>query len=349
VRAVAAGRRRGHRPSVVRADLRPVMLKWGPALQVVTSDGQRPTTRNVTGDDAEAAVDALLAEPFGNWRVESTSGLLELRVTKSGEAQVHRGPPVAPPATTGHDRARAHLLDPDDPLFTAVGADAAKRRQVDAFLRALDACLPAGGLPQPLHVADLGCGNAYLTFGAYRWLTSVRGLDVRLVGVDVRDDQRARNTALAAKLGWDAHIRFLASTIVDAELAPPPELVLALHACDTATDEALARAVGWGARWVLAAPGCHHDLAAQLRRAPVPAPYRALARPGSLRERFAETLTDALRAALLRRHGYQVTVAEFVESRHTPRNVRLRATRGGPPPGPAQRAEYDELVAAWSV
>ena len=349
VRAVAAGRRRGQRPSVVRADLRPVTLKHGVALQVVTSDGQRPTTRNVTGAAAAETVDALLAEPFGNWRVESTSGLLELRVTKSGEAQVHRGPPVAPPATTGHDRARAHLLDPDDPLFTAVGADAAKRRQVDAFLRALDACLPAGGLPQPLHVADLGCGNAYLTFGAYRWLTSVRGLDVRLVGVDVRDDQRARNTALAAKLGWDAHIRFLASTIVDAELAPPPELVLALHACDTATDEALARAVGWGARWVLAAPCCHHDLAAQLRRAPVPAPYRALTRHGILRERFAETLTDTLRAALLRRHGYQVTVAEFVESRHTPRNVLLRATRGGPPPGPAQRAEYDELVTAWSV
>src|SRR5690606_24903027 len=213
VRAVAAGRRRGHRPSVVRADLRPVMLKWGPALQVVTSDGQRPTTRNVTGDDAGAAVDARLAAPLGNRRVGSASGPREVRVTQSGAPPGLRGAPVAAPAATGHDRAPAHLLAPDDPLFTAVGADAAKRRQVDAFLRALDATLPAGGLPHPLHVADLGCGNAYLTFGAYRWLTGVRGLDVRLVGVDVRDDQRARNTALAAKLGWDAHIRFLASTI----------------------------------------------------------------------------------------------------------------------------------------
>lgn len=349
VRAVAAGRRRGHRPSVVRADLRPVMLKWGPALQVVTSDGQRPTTRNVTGDDAEAAVDALLAEPFGNWRVESASGLLELRVTKSGAAQVHRGPPVAAPAATGHDRAPAHLLAPDDPLFTAVGADAAKRRQVDAFLRALDATLPAGGLPQPLHVADLGCGNAYLTFGAYRWLTGVRGLDVRLTGVDVRDDQRARNTALAMKLGWESHVQFVASTIVDADLTPPPDLVLALHACDTATDEALARAVGWGARWVLAAPCCHHDLAAQLRRSAAPAPYQALTRHGILRERFAEVLTDALRAALLRQQGYRVTVAEFVESTHTPRNVLLRATRGGGGAPPAERGEYDQLVSAWSV
>src|SRR5690606_20638898 len=253
------------------------------------------------------------------------------------------------PAATGHDRAPAHLLDPGDPLFTAVGADAAKRRQVDAFLRALDAALPASGLPRPLRVADLGCGNAYLTFGAYRWLTGVRGLDVRLVGVDVRADQRERNTALAGKLGWDADVEFLAGTIADADLAPPPDLVLALHACDTATDEALARAVGWGARWVLAAPCCHHDLAAQLRRVPAPAAYQALTRHGILRERYAEVLTDALRAALLRRHGYQVTVTEFVASRHTPRNVLLRATRGGPPPTAAQRAEYDELVAAWSV
>src|SRR5690606_5791514 len=200
-------------------------------------------------------------------------------------------------SATGSDRAPGQRPAPHVPTSPAVGADEAKRRQVDAFLRALDATLPAGGLPQPLHVADLGCGNAYLTFGAYRWLTGVRGLDVRPTGVDARDDQRARNTALAMQLGWESHVQCVASTIVDADLTPPPDLVLALHACDTATDEALARAVGWGARWVLAAPCCHHDLAAQLRRSAAPAPYQALTRHGILRERFAEVLTDALRAA----------------------------------------------------
>ncbi|WP_320069272.1 SAM-dependent methyltransferase [Micromonospora sp. RTGN7] len=352
-RAVAAGRRRGHRPSMVRAELRPVALKGGPRLQIATSDGVRPYTRNVApGTEADTAVDALLAEPFGNWHVETTDVTLQLRVTKSGEAQVHRSAaarPVAEPA--GHDRAKEWLLDPGDEIFAEIGGSAAKRRQVDAFLRALAATLP-DDLTGTLRVVDLGCGNAYLTFAAYRYL-SQRGLDVRLVGVDVRQDQRRRNTELAERLGWADRVSFVAGTIADAGVEPAPDLVLALHACDTATDEALARAVRWDARWVLAAPCCHHDLAAQLRARPAPAPYELLTRQGILRERFADVLTDSLRAALLRLHGYRTEVVEFVDSQHTPRNLLIRARRGGAAPDAAsdaaQRAEYRALLDQWQV
>ncbi|GAB3857551.1 SAM-dependent methyltransferase [Micromonospora andamanensis] len=354
-RAVAAGRRRGQRPSMVRAELRPVALKTGRRLQISTSDGARPHTRNLApGPEADAAVEALLAEPFGNWHVETTDATLQLRVTKSGEAQVHRGAatrPTSPVAASGHDRAKEYLLDPGDPLFAAIGGSAAKRRQVDAFLRALAATLPddlAGQLDRPLRVVDLGCGNAYLTFAAYRYL-SRSGLDVELIGVDVRDDQRRRNTELAERLGWADRVRFVAGTIADAAVGPPPDLVLALHACDTATDEALARAVGWHARWVLAAPCCHHDTAAQLRNRPTPAPYDLLTRQGILRERFADVLTDALRAGLLRLHGYRAEVVEFVDSAHTPRNLLIRARRTGADPTAAQRAEYRDLVAEWQL
>ncbi|WP_407952040.1 class I SAM-dependent methyltransferase [Plantactinospora sonchi] len=394
-RAVAAGRRRGEAPTVVRAELRPVALKAGPRLQIVTDDGARPYTRNVSfGPEADAAVDALLAEPFGNWHVETATTTLQVRVTKRGEAQLHRAPAQRagldrtggdghPPGTTtpdstngsatadgpasadehttvvgpapvdtvgplnGHDRVKEHLLDPDDPFFATVGGSAAKRRQVDAFLRALAATLPAE-LTGPLRVADLGCGNAYLTFAAYRYLTG-RGITVELVGVDVREDQRRRNTALAEQLGCADQVRFVAGTILDAAVDPAPDLVLALHACDTATDEALARAVRWGARWVLAAPCCHHDLAAQLRANPAPTPYEPVVRHGILRERFADILTDALRAALLRLHGYRVEVVEFVDSRHTPRNLLLRARRTGAAPTAQQQAEYAGLVKEWQV
>ncbi|MEV0157355.1 SAM-dependent methyltransferase [Micromonospora sp. NPDC050686] len=348
-RAVAAGRRKGQRPSVVRAELRPVTLKAGPRIQISTSDGSRPYTRNVSpGAEADAAVDALLAEPFGNWHVETTGATLQLRVTKSGEAQVHRAAADRPaPAAEEHDRAKDWLLDPGDPLFAEIGGSAAKRRQVDAFLRALAATLP-DDLDGPLRVVDLGCGNAYLTFAAYRWLAQ-RGLAVELVGVDVREDQRRRNTKLAQRLGWADRVRFVAGTIADAVVEPAPDLVLALHACDTATDEALARAVRWGARWVLAAPCCHHDLAAQLRSRPAPAPYELLTRQGILRERFADVLTDSVRAALLRLHGYRAEVVEFVDSQHTPRNLLIRARRTGAAPTPEQRAEYRTLVEQWQL
>jgi SAM-dependent methyltransferase len=302
------------------------------------------------GPQATAAVDALLAEPFGNWHVEAAGTTLQLRVTKKGDAQVHRtAGAAANSAAAAHDRPKEHLLDPGDPLYAAIGGNAAKRRQVDAFLRALQATLPpAEALPRPLRVVDLGCGNAYLTFAAFRYLAGL-GLDVEVVGVDVREDQRRRNTELAEELGATDRVRFVAGTILDAVVEPPAHLVLALHACDTATDEALARAVGWSAEWVLAAPCCHHDIAAQLRGRPAPEPYDVLTRQGILRERFADVLTDALRAALLRDHGYRVEVVEFVDSAHTPRNLLLRArrTEAGRAADPA--GDYRRLVDTWQV
>jgi SAM-dependent methyltransferase len=342
VRAVAAGRRRGAEPGLARAEVRPVTLKSGRRVQVMTNDGSRPLVRNVGVDELAPVVDTLLAEPFGNWHVETTAETLQLRVTKRGEAQVHSSPSSSSVSSETHDRRPAHLISPDDPLFTAVGANAAKRRQVDAFLRALSATLdsPSGSL----RLVDLGCGNAYLTFAAYRYLSGL-GLDVTVTGVDVRADQRDRNSRLASSLGWSDRVRFVAGTILDAPV-DGADLVLALHACDTATDEALARAVGWGSKWILAAPCCHHDIAAQLK---APSPYGQLTRYGILRERFADVLTDTLRASLLRLSGYRVEVVEFVDSAHTPRNLLLRASWTGASGTEEQRAEYAELTKSWQV
>jgi SAM-dependent methyltransferase len=348
-RAVAAGRRRGQTPSVTRAELRWVALKAGPKLQIVTDDGSRPYTRNAApGAEAEAAVDALLAEPFGNWHVETTAVTLQVRITKKGDAQVHRAA-AASAAAQEHDRPKQWLLDPGDPLFSVVGGTAAKRRQVDAFLRALAATLPSdvAELPSPLRVVDLGCGNAYLTFAAYRYLADL-GAKVQVVGVDIREDQRVRNTAVAAELGCAGDVTFVAGTIEDAQVDVNPDLVLALHACDTATDQALARAIEWDATWVLAAPCCHHDIAAQLKGGRAPSGFAEVARQSILRERFADVLTDSLRASLLRLNGYKVDVVEFVDSAHTPRNLLLRARRTGRV-DEGQRAEYDALTEQWGV
>jgi len=369
VRAVASGRQKGTTPDWRRAELRYVDLKAGRHLQVTTYDATQAHTHNhALGDPARDAVDALLDVPFANWHVDTTTESHQLRVTKPNQAAVttrERTEPVE--AERGHDRDKERLLPPEDPLFRALGlADGegrikptrqAKVRQVEEFLRLLDAAIGAalekGHLRRPtaedpLRVVDLGCGNAYLTFAAHRYLGDVRGLPVRLTGVDVKEQSREHNTAVASELGIDTD--FVVGTIGAATLDRPPEVVLALHACDTATDEALARAVEWEAPLVLAAPCCHHDVAAQLRKAPTPAPYAMLTRHGILRERLADTLTDALRASLLRQQGYKVDVVQFVESRHTPRNTMLRATRTrGPVGGGGVRKEYDELVAAWGI
>ncbi len=225
-----------------------------------------------------------------------------------------------------------------------LGADGDKRRQVDAFLRSADAVLrratKAGVLPDgPLRVVDLGCGNAYLTLAAHRYLSDLRP-GTRTVGVELRPDLVARSTERAGRAGLEG-LSFVPGTIAEADptdaLGGPPHVVLALHACDTATDEALARAVRWQAPVVLAAPCCHHDVQRQLADGTPPEPYAALTRHPILRERFADVLTDALRSLVLRRNGYRVEVVEFVDSVHTPAqrddprgpHRRRRPSRGG--------------------
>ncbi len=367
VRALASGRRRGQpAPEWRRVELRYVDLKAGRRLQVTAYDDTQAHTSNHA--DPREALDALLDQPFANWHVETTTHTHQLRVTKKGDALLH----TAARAVEGeapqrsHDQAKQRLLPEDHPTLRALGiSDAqgrvkpsrqAKYRQVEEFLRSLDAALDdaigSGKVrtateEDPLRVVDLGCGNAYLTFAAQAWLSE--RMPVRLVGVDVKEQSRRHNTEVAEQLGIGDRMTFLAAGISEVELEARPDVVLALHACDTATDDALDRAVRWEADLVLAAPCCHHDISAQLRQVPTPVGWTSLTRDGILRERLADTLTDALRAAILRQVGYRVDVMEFVDSAHTPRNTLLRAVRTGTASPRQAIDEYDALVSTWHL
>jgi SAM-dependent methyltransferase len=366
VRALASGRRRGQpQPRWRRVELRYVDLKAGRRLQVTAYD---ETQAHVTNhEDAGAALAELFAEPFANWHVETTSHIHQLRVTKRGDALLHsteRTDEVTPQRS--HDHAKQRLLPDDHPVLRALGiSDAhgrikpsrqAKYRQVEEFLRELATAVAdatrSGKLrtptpEDPLRVVDLGCGNAYLTFTAHAWLSEQ--MPVRFVGVDVKEQSRQHNTEVAEQLGVADELSFVAAGIRDVALEEHPDVVLALHACDTATDDALMRAVGWEAELVLAAPCCHHDISAQLRKHPTPVGWTSLTRDGILRERLADTLTDALRAGILRQVGYRVDVVEFVDSVHTPRNTLLRAVRTGSAASRQAQDEYDVLVSTWHL
>jgi SAM-dependent methyltransferase len=366
-RAVASGRQRGHEPPWRRVELRYVDLKAGRRLQQTSYDATQAFTTNHDEAAAPEAVERLLADGFAHWHVESATGTVQARVTKKGKVLVHRSAATTAAPDRSHDRAKQRLLPEDDPVLVELGISdqqgrvkpsrQAKYRQVEELVRALDAALDdaiASGAVRtptaedPLRVVDLGCGNAYLTFAAHRFLTAVRGLPVHTTGVDVKHQSREHNEAVAERLGLGEATAFVVAGIEGWTPSARPDVVLALHACDTATDDALAQAVGWGAPLVLAAPCCHHDLSAQLRDATPPPGHAALLRDGILRERFADTLTDAVRALLLRTRGYRVDVVEFVESAHTPRNTLLRAVRTGADGADAQ-AELDALLAQWPV
>ena len=371
VRAVASGRQRGTQPPWRRVELRYVDLKAGRHLQVTAYDeAQAHTSNHAVGDAARTAVDDLLDQPFGNWHVDTTTETHQLRVTKKGEAVVHTRAQQADPAalTRDHDRDKGRLLAEDDPVFRALGLSdhegrmkpsrQSKYRQVEEFLRILDAsigdALDKGHLRTPTPERAARDRRPRLRERVpdlrHRALPHPRA---RPPGAPdrhrpARAVARRTTSRSPASSAW----RRRSSPRPSREPSPPtaPDVVLALHACDTATDDALARAIEWGTPLILAAPCCHHDIAAQLRKAPTPAPYAMLTRHGILRERFADTLTDGLRASLLRLQGYRVDVMQFVGSEHTPRNTLLRAVRTGKPvSGGSARQEYDELVTTWGV
>jgi hypothetical protein len=370
VRAVVSGRQRNTAVPYRRVEVRYVDVKAGRRLQLTAYDDTQAHTRNVElGAEAEDVIDELLGTGYANWHVDTDSETLQARVTKKGRWLVHRSVKAeVTEVDRSHDRAKRRRLDESDALFAVLGVTTdggrvkpsrmAKFRQVQDLLAALDPLVdaavtlgPGAALShdRPLRMVDLGCGNAHLTFAAFRYLTTVRDLPVRGIGVDVKAQARAHNEDVAERLGVSDRLTFVEGTIGEAVVQDKPDLVMALHACDTATDDALARAVRWAAPVIVAAPCCHHDIQRQLDVGVVPDPYRLVTRHGILRERFADVLTDALRAAILRLVGYRVEVIEFVDSEHTPRNALIRAVRTEAPPDRPTLDAYWSLVTSWGV
>jgi SAM-dependent methyltransferase len=361
VRVVLSGRRRNMRPIPRRMDIRPVKIKGEVLLQTMENDGRQTTTRNVAL--SQLNVRDLMGSGYANILVEHDSGAMAIRVTKNHDAQVHFDE-VERQQNLDHDRIKSRLLSPSDPFLREVGiADEHGRvkssrqdkyRQVEEFLRllspALNDAIDAGHIERPtkdnpLSIVDLGCGNAYLTFAAHQHLRSI-GLPVHVTGIDIRPQSRIRNMEIAAKLDITATMDFLAEEISLAS-NKKIDVAIALHACDTATDDAIAWAVDNEAKLLLIAPCCHHDLQTQIEQ--VPEPWTLLTKHGLLKERLADLLTDALRAQILRIMGYRTETIEFVGGEHTPRNLMIRAIKTGAKPDPTDVARYLEMIDLWKV
>ena len=317
VRAVLSGRRRNMQVDFERVDIRLVEIKGMLNLQLMQNDGRATTTKNLLPQ--QLAVEGLLNSGYANITVESTHEAYSVRITKSGDAQVHTEKRESE-QNLAHDKKKERLLDATDPFLREVGiADAKgvikpsrqdKYKQVEEFLRllspTLNAAIEAGQIHKPtvqnpLRITDLGCGHAYLTFAAHQFLMK-SGIPVLVTGIDVRPDSRDRNNAIAQNLGISTTINFKAEEI-SKTTADAADVAIALHACDTATDDAIAWAVNGGAKLLLIAPCCHHDIQKQIESAPEP--WGAMTKFGLMKERLGDLLTDSLRAQLLRIVGYR--------------------------------------------
>jgi SAM-dependent methyltransferase len=351
VRAVLSGRRRNLTPSAERIDIKPVLIKGEEKLQIQSTDGRQVTTKNIGTSDIDFA--EFLGQGFANLLVESTSESYSVRISKKDEALVTIGR-VKLERDLMHDRQKQRLLPEDNRIFALLGMhDGYKRikpskmdkyRQVEEFLRLLKPTLDNEvGAQSEISIVDLGCGHAYLTFAVQEYLNSDTQ-KVKILGVDEREESKRHNDQIANSLGADA--QFLVAKIADTP-AQPVDIAIALHACDTATDDSIAWAVKNSAKVIMLAPCCHHDLQAQIDL--VPEPWSLLTRHGVVSERLIDLMTDSLRAQILKLLGYRVDIVEFIGGEHTPRNIMIRAVKTGVKVDEAEVARYQAMLADWKI
>jgi SAM-dependent methyltransferase len=360
-RVVLTGRRRNMQVATDRVDIRPVLIKEKLHFQVSTSDGRAVTTKNYL--PAELPINEYIHSGYANILIEGVAENFSLRITKKDEPliSITSG---AGAVDLAHDKKKERLLDPADPFLREVGiSDASgqikpsksdKYRQVEEFLRllapTLTSAIEAGHIDKPttsdpLTIADLGCGHAYLTFAAHQYLRGI-GMEVKVIGIDVRTASRDRNNEIAKKLGITSSIEFRAEEIANTTLVQA-DVAIALHACDTATDDAIAWAVKSDAKLMMIAPCCHHDIQSQLSDSPEP--WSLITRYGIMRERLGDLLTDSLRMQILKLRGYRVEAIEFIGGEHTPRNLMIRAVKTGAPVEAIEVSRYEEMISAWKV
>jgi SAM-dependent methyltransferase len=347
------GKYRGADPSLRNLFVRPVALRAGPRLSFVWRHATRDVTKNHPTAEGLAEIGGLLGRDFLDGHLFTAGLSAQLECAADGSARLRIEPAAAPAAgdspPAGHDQARHYLIPPDAPWLRALGVTndrgrpregmAPKFRQIQKFAELLAHLLGEAGLNEgPLEVVDMGCGKGYLTFA----VSALLGERSRVTGIEGRPELVELCQRVAAEQGLAPRLGFTAGRI--AEAAPARiDLLIALHACDTATDDALAKGVAAGARLMLAAPCCQHELRPQLA---APAVLADALRHGILQERQAEFVTDALRAQLLEWAGYRTRILEFVSTEHTAKNLMIAAVRAGPVHD-AGRAERIRRFAAF--
>jgi len=340
-----------------RQTVRPVILKQGSCLQWTLETGRQQTHQNLTPEESVERTGSLLGDVYRNAHLFTGPADIAVRVTKSGRFQITKSPPSKQPDTAPatHDRQKAYLIPEGTPVpflqqlgvMTVEGRVKNSRqdrfRQINRFLEFVEDIydqLPTEGR---IEVVDFGCGLSYLTFALHYLLSVIHNRDVRIRGIDRNANiiDRCRQTAVDCDLQG---IEFECGPIDALATEAPIHLAVSLHACDTATDDALAAAVNLEAQVILAAPCCQHELFTQLDAEAL----SLVIRHGILKERFAALATDALRAAVLEQAGYRTQVIEFIETEHTPKNLLLRAVRREPgqadPKLPEKIAALKELL-----
>ena len=327
---------RGREAGLMNVYIRPVTLKGGERLSFLQRYRTRDAVKNHTHEDGARLVRELLGAGFASAHLFTTAEDLRLEISRKGESRLVRSRPTFDaPAAEEHDRRKRRSIETEGNVYLhALGvtnergevrpAMGDKLRQINKFVETIaglyDSSPPAGG--EELTLVDVGSGKGYLTFAVYDYFNNVRGVRATVTGIEVRPELVELCNDVARRAGFE-HLSFRTGFVQELEL-PHTDILVALHACDTATDDAIYKGVVAGAAVIVTAPCCHKEVRPQMH---APEALRGVLRHGHLLEREAESVTDSLRALLLESAGYRVKVFEFVNSEHTRKNTMIAAVR----------------------
>lgn len=347
------GKPAGADKTLVNLFVRPVTLKSGPKLAFVWRHKTRDVTKNHDAAEAIGLLDSLIGADFLDAHLFTTSRSVQLE-TGRGEPRIHTKVLERPPAPeAGNDREKSRPIAPTTPWLRSLGVTddkgrplapmTDKFRQIEKFAEILRHLLNESELAAKdgVTVYDMGCGKGYLTFAA----TELLGAKGKVVGIEARPDLVELCNGVAAKTGLSERLSFREGTISSAEIHAC-DVLIALHACDTATDDAIAKGVSAGARLILAAPCCQKELRPQMVP---PAVLADALRHGIFQERQAEFVTDALRAQLLEWAGYRTRVFEFISTEHTAKNTMITAVKVGTPGNRGDGRDVREFAAFYGI
>ena len=350
VRAVLSGRRRNMQTEYERIDIKPVLIKEELKWQIISSDGKKDITKNV---EIDFNFTQLFSSGYANLVVDTQTESYQVRISKKDEALVSVSK-VNLSRDLSHDRQKQRMLLESNQVFKALDmsdllgrikpSKMDKYKQVDEFLRLISQTLDTDLLKQDeISVVDLGCGHAYLTFAVGEFLKD-KYKKVSILGVDERDESKEHNEKVALKLKVEA--KFIAAKISDTP-NQVVDIAIALHACDTATDDAIYWAIKNNAKVIMAAPCCMHELQTQVKEAPEP--WGLLTKNGLVKERLVDLITDSLRAQILKLLGYRVDIVEFIGGEHTARNILIRAVKTNQSSSDIDKDRYQQMLSQWQI
>jgi len=332
-----------NKEKLIKVKIRPLSLKGELMFQAEEFTAKQAFHKNMNRAEVLLYLPKLLADDFRQAELSSGLGSATVLVSKKGMATVKskyidQAKRTAAPVLPEHNRQKRYVLAEGLPVpflvdlgvMTAEGkvvrSQYDKFRQINRFLEFIEDILPKLDKARETTMIDFGCGKSYLTFAMYYYLHQLKGYPIRIIGLDLKEDVIERCNQLARRYEFE-HLDFYYGDIADYEGVSQVDMVVTLHACDTATDYALEKAVRWGAKVILSVPCCQHELNGQIKNELL----QPVLQYGLIKERMAALYTDAVRAELLEQMGYRTQILEFIDLEHTPKNILIRAVKEGAP------------------